>query len=128
MIIKTEVVSGLPGLNKELAMNIEKRELEVRLKHAKMLIEIYKKEVKNLKEEIDKLKNHKTVIDKSDFDKLKEFFDIDMNGIDSIEKFLGRLEEDYCPSEFGLIDYDCHDGCDKCWERNFGRILEKDGE
>lgn len=109
-------------------MNIEKRELEVRLKYAKMLIEIYKKEVENLKEEIDKIKNYKTFIDEIDFDKLKEFFDIDMNGIDSIEKFLGRLEEDYCPSEFGLIDYDCRDGCDKCWERNFGRILEKDGE
>lgn len=113
-------------------MNIEKIELEVRLKYAKMLIEIYKKEVESLKEEIDKLKNHKTVIDEIAFNKLKEFFDIDMNGIDSIEKFLGRLEEDYCPSEFGLIDYDCCDGCDKCWERNFGRIIgriiEKDGE
>lgn len=117
-------------------MNMEKRELEVRLKHAKILIEIYKKEVESLKEEIDKLKNHKTVIDKIDFDKLKDFFDIDMNGIDSIEKFLERLEEDYCPGEFGLIDYDfgllidydCRDGCDKCWERNFRRILEKDEE
>lgn len=116
-------------------MNIEKRELEVRLKHAKILIEIYKKEVEiykkeveSLKEEIDKLKNHKTVIDKSDFDKLKAFFDIDMNSIDSIEKFIGRLVEDYCPSEFGLIDYDCHDGCDKCWERHLERILEKDEE
>ena len=109
-------------------MNIEKRELEVRLKHAKMLIEIYKKEVESLKEEIDKLKNYKTVIDESDFNKLKEFFDIDMYGIDSIEKSLGRLEEDYCPSEFGLIDYDCRDGCDKCWERNFGGIIKKDGE
>lgn len=109
-------------------MNIEKRELEVRLKYAKMLIENYKKEVESLKEEIDKLKNYKTIIDEIDFDKLKEFFDIDMNGIDSIEKFLGRLEEEYCPSEFGLIDYDCHDGCDKCWGRNFGRIIEKDGE
>lgn len=107
---------------------IEKREIEVRLKYAKMLIENYKKEVESLKEEIDKLKNYKTVIDESDFNKLKEFFDIDMNGIDSIEKFLGRLEEEYCPSEFGLIDYDCHDGCDKCWGRIFGRIIEKDGE
>lgn len=107
-------------------MLIEKRELEVKLKHAKMLIENYKKVVENLKEEIDKLKKYKTVIDVSDFNKLKEFFDIDMDGIDSIEKFLGRLEEDYCPSEFGLIDYDCCDGCDKCWERNFGRIIEKD--
>ena len=109
-------------------MNIEKRELEVRLKYAKMLIENYKKEVESLKEEIDKLKNYKTFIDESDFNKLKEFFDIDMNGIDSTEKLLGRLIEDYCPSEFGLIDYDCRDSCDKCWERNFGRIIEKDGE
>ena len=55
-------------------MNIEKRELAVRLKHTKMLIEYYKKEVESLKEEIDKLKNHKTVIDESVFNKLKEFF------------------------------------------------------
>lgn len=109
-------------------MNIEKRELEVRLKHVKMLIENYKKEVESLKEEIDKLKNHKYIIDESDYNKLKEFFDIDMDGIDSIEKFLVRLKVGYCPSEFGLIDYDCRDGCDKCWERNFGKILEKDEE
>lgn len=109
-------------------MNIEKRELEVRLKHAKMLIEIYKKEVESLKEEIDKLKNHKSIIDESDYNKLKEFFNIDMDGIDSIEKFLVRLKVNHCPSDFGLIDYNCRVSCDKCWERNFGKILEKDEE
>lgn len=58
MIIKIEVVLGLLELNKELDMSIEKVELEARLKYAKTLIGIYKKEVESLKEEIEKIKKN----------------------------------------------------------------------
>lgn len=109
-------------------MSIEKRELEVRLKYAKTLIGIYKKEVESLKEEIEKLKKTKTVIDESNFNKLKEFFNINIDDINSIEEFTERLKRDFCPGKFGLIEFGCRGGCDKCWEKNLKILLEKDGE